>query len=319
MRLNRRGFLAGGGALGLSGSLAAAIPPGMRPEPLFDSHLHFFTNDLARYPIDPRNAREPEAVMRARIANAPATPETVFALWDHAGVEGGVGVQYSGAYKTDNSYLLDVADRYPARVATEIIVNARDPESPARVERMVRSRRVDALRLTGMADAQGHYPWLDSEAALAIWRLAQRLRLPVGVTYLPPRPTEAAFAAIAGLADRFPGCTIVFEHLGWVGGPNSPGLLPMHAILASRGNVHFKWTTLDIDALGAAGIDQAGVLRDAVALYGPRRIMWGSDFGNTTRPYGGMARDARDSCALLDSATRRAILHDNGRALFRRP
>ena len=92
----------------------------------------------------------------------------------------------------------------------------------------------------------------------------------------------------------------------------------MHATLAPRRNVHFKWTTLDIDALGAAGIDQARVLRDAVALYGPRRIMWGSDFGNTTRPYGGMAQDARDSCALLDASARRAILHDNGRALFRR-
>lgn len=318
MRLNRRGLLAAGGALGLAGPLAAAAPRRARAEPLFDSHLHFFTNDVARYPIDPRNAREPEEVMRARVMHAPATPETVFAHWDRAGVEGGIGVQYSGAYKADNRYLLDVADAHPARIATEIIVNARDPASPDVVERLVRSRRVDALRLTGLADADGHYPWLDGEAALGIWSLAQRLRLPVGVTYLPPRPTEAAFAAIAGLAARFPGCTILFEHLGWVGGPNSAGLLPLHATLAAHRNVHFKWTTLDIDALGAAGIGQARVLRDAVALYGPRRIMWGSDFGNTTRPYGGMAQDARDSCALLDPAARRAVLHDNGRALLRR-
>ncbi len=318
MRLGRRGFLAGGAALGLAGPLSATTRRHPPAESLFDAHLHFFTSDIAHYPVDLRNAREPEEVMRARVMNAPATPETVFALWDRAGVEAGVGVQYSGAYKSDNSYLLDVADAHPRRVATEIIVNARDPESPALVERLVRSHRIGALRLTGLADAEGHYPWLDGEPALAIWSLAQRLRLPVGITYLPPRPAEAAFAAIAGLADRFPRCTIVFEHLGWTGGPNSPGLLPMHATLAPRRNVHFKWTTIDIDALGAAGIDQARVLRDAVALYGPRRIMWGSDFGNTTRPYGGMAQDARDSCALLDAAARRAVLHDNGRALFRR-
>jgi L-fuconolactonase len=318
VRLDRRGFLAGGAALGLAGPLSAATRRRPPAELLFDAHLHFFTSDLARYPVDLRNAREPEEVLRARVMHAPATPETVFALWDRAGVEGGAGVQYSGAYKTDNAYLLDVADAHPARVATEIIVNARDPASPALVERLVRSRRVDALRLTGLADADGHYPWLDSEPALAVWSLAQRLRLPVGITYLPPRPAGAAFAAIGRLADRFPGCTILFEHLGWVGGPNSAGLLPMHTTLAPRRNVHFKWTTLDIDALGAAGIDQARVLRDAVALYGPRRIMWGSDFGNTTRPYGGMAQDARDSCALLDAPARRAVLYDNGRALFRR-
>jgi predicted TIM-barrel fold metal-dependent hydrolase len=148
--------------------------------------------------------------------------------------------------------------------------------------------------------------------------LAERLRLPVGVTYLPPRPTAVAFATIATLADRYPGCTIIFEHLGWTGGANSAGLLPEHATLAARRNVSFKWTTLDIDALRAAGIDPARCLRDAVRLYGASRIMWGSDFGNSTRPYGGMALDARDSCALLDAADRRAVLHDTGRALYRR-
>jgi predicted TIM-barrel fold metal-dependent hydrolase len=314
--MDRRAFLAGGAALTLAGPLAAQRP---RPaaEPLFDAHIHFFTSDIAHYPIDPRGAREPEEVLRARILHAPATPGTVFALWDQAGVEGGTGVQYSGAYKADNSYVLDIADRHRARIATEIIVNARDPASVAQVERTVRTRRVNALRLTGLADADGHYPWLDGEGALRVWALAERLRLPVGVTYLPPRVTGEAFAAIARLATRFPGCTILFEHMGWTGGPNSPGLLAEHRTLVAHRNVHFKWTTLDIDALRAAGIDEARVLRDAVALYGPRRIMWGSDFGNTTRPYGGMARDARDSCALLNSTARRAVLHDNAVAIFR--
>lgn len=316
MRLGRRGFLAGAAALGLAGHpVSARRRP--RAEPLFDAHVHFFTSDIARYPIDPRGAREPEEVLRARIMNAPATPEAVFALWDRAGVQGGVGVQYSGAYKGDNSYVLDLADRHRARIATEIIVDARSPASITRMEQLVRSRRVDALRLTGVADAQGRYPWLEGATALGVWALAQRLGLPVGITYLPPRSTEAAFAAIAGLADRFPGATILLEHMGWLGGPNSAGLLPVHRSLAARRNVHFKWTTLDIDAAGAAGLDPARCLRDAVALYGPRRIMWGSDFGNTTRPYGGMAQDARDSCALLDAPARRALLHDNGTRLFR--
>lgn len=319
MTMDRRAFLAGGTALGLASRISATVPEvDAVAEPLFDAHIHFFTNDVARYPIDPRNAREPEEVFRARIMNAPATPEAVLALWQRAGVEGGVGVQYSGAYKTDNSYVLDVADAHRDRVATEIIVDGRDPQSPARVVQLARSRHIDALRLTGGADADGRYPWLDSEAVLAIWSLAERLGLPVGVTYLPPRPTDAAFAAIAGLADRFPGCAIVFEHMGWLGGPNSPGLLAMHETLAGRRNVRFKWTTLDIDALRAAGIDPARCLRDAVRLYGASRIMWGSDFGNTTRPYGGMALDARDTCDLLAPADRRAVLYETGRALFRR-
>jgi len=297
---------------------ACAIAAAQVSEPLFDAHIHFFTNDIARYPIDPRFAREPEEIFRARIMHAPATPDTIFPLWRSAGVEGGAGVQYSGAYKTDNSYLLDLADRHHAQLATEIIVNARDPESPAQVERMARSRHIDALRLTGAADADGSYPWLDSDRALAVWAVAERLQLPVGITYLPPKVTREAFGAIAKLADRFPGCTIIFEHLGWTGGANSSGLLPEHETLASKRNVSFKWTTLDIDPLRAAGIDPAHCLRDAVKLYGASRIMWGSDFGNSTRAYGGMVVDARDSCALLSAGDRRAVLHDTGRALYRR-
>lgn len=317
--MERRNFLTRGAALCLAGSLPArALAATETAEPMFDAHIHFFTNDIAHYPIDPRFAREPEEVFRARIMHAPATPNIIFPLWRHANVEGGVGVQYSGAYKTNNSYLLDLADEYRARIATEVIVDTRDPASPAHIEQMVRSRHIDALRLTGFAATDGHYPWLDSEPALAIWALAERLHLPVGVTYLPPRPTVAAFDTIGKLADRYPGCTIIFEHMGWTGGANSPGLLPEHATLAARHNVTFKWTTLDIDGLRAAGIDPAHCLRDAVRLFGASRIMWGSDFGNTTRAYGGMAVDARDSCALLTAADRRAVLHDTGRALYRR-
>jgi L-fuconolactonase len=316
VRPDRRAVLAGAAALGLAGPSRAAGLRRPAPDALFDAHIHFFTSDITRYPVDPRFAREPEEVLRARIAHAPATPETVFRLWRESGVAGGVGVQYSSVYKTDNSYVLDVADRHP--IATEIIVDALDPASPARIERLVPTRRVDALRLTGRTEEDGRLAWLDGPRTHGIWALAERLRLPVGITYLPPRPTEAAFAAVAGLADRFPGATLILEHLGWTGGANSPGLLPMHATLAPRRNVRFKWTTLDIDALGAAGLDPARILRDAVRLYGAERIMWGSDYGNTTRPYGGTARDARDSCALLSPRERRAVLHDSGRALFRR-
>ena len=317
MTLDRRKFLAGGAALGLAGGMPAGAMAMVR-EPLFDAHIHFFTSDIAHYPIDPRFAREPEEILRARILHAPATPETIFPLWRAAGVAGGVGVQYSGAYKSDNRYLLDLADRHRVQLATEIIVDARDPQSPARIAQMARTRHIDALRLTGVADADGSYPWLESERALAIWALAERLQLPVGVTYLPPKVTAEAFRAIARLADRFPGCAIVFEHLGWTGGANSSGLLPEHATLAAKRNVRFKWTTLDIDPLRAAGIDPAHCLRDAVRLYGASRIMWGSDYGNSTRAYGGLALDARDSCALLTARDRRAVLHDTGRALYRR-
>jgi len=320
--LSRRSLLGAAAMLPLTGAALAAAPapvPAARPDArLVDAHIHFFTNDLRHYPVDLRNAREPEAVMQARILNAPVTPEAILPLWSRMGIIGGLGVQYSGAYKTDNSYVLDAADAHPGQIRTEIILNSAAPESVGRLATLAQSRHVSAIRLTGFADADGDLPWLKSPTALDLWALAQSLGLPIGITYLRPDPTSAALHTIRTLADRFPDCVVMLEHLGWTGGAGSEdGLLPEHLALRDHANIRFKWTTLNIDALSGAGIDPAAFLRAAVDLFGPARLMWGSDFGNTTRPYAGIVADARDATRLLNAAEAAAVLGGTAQSLFR--
>ena len=48
---------------------------------LFDSHAHFFTDDIARYPLNAANKREGEAGLTRRILAEPGTPERIFAEW----------------------------------------------------------------------------------------------------------------------------------------------------------------------------------------------------------------------------------------------
>ena len=62
---------------------------------LFDTHLHFFTNDVAQYPL----SGIPEA--RPRLLANPNTVEKVLAFMDQSGVEGCAGVQYRTAYGED--------------------------------------------------------------------------------------------------------------------------------------------------------------------------------------------------------------------------
>jgi len=308
--LTRRTFLAAACTLPAWPALAAADAPA-----LFDSHLHFFTNDIAHYPIDPRNSREGEAVMRARIMRDPGTPEKIFAWWARAGVTGGAGVQYSGAYKTDNSYLLDLADRYPDRIRAEIIVDGRDPASPERLARMVATRRVAAMRLTGFVDGTEDIPWLNSPPVLDVWRVADELALPVGITFLPPAGTQGALVAVRRLAERFTRCPILLEHCGRL---VKGALSPAHLALRDHAHVHFKWTTNVIDEIANSGRSTSAFLRAAVDRFGAGRLMWGSDCGNTLRPYADMAADAVASTRDLAAGERRQVLHDNGLALFTR-
>lgn len=281
---------------------------------LYDSHLHFFTNDVARYPIDTRGSREGEQETRARVMNDPGTPEKIFALWAKNGVTAGTGVQYSGVYKTDNSYVLDLADQFPDRIRAEIIIDGRAAKSPEQLAQYVATRRVAAMRLTGFVDGTQNLPWLNSAPVLDVWALADKLALPVGITFLPIKGTEGALRAARELAERFPRCPIILEHCGrLVNGDLSPAHLELRLP-----NVYFKWTTNVIDELQAHKQSTAAFLRRAVDTFGAERLMWGSDAGNSLRPYADMAADAIASTDALTPAERRRVLHDNGLAIFTR-
>jgi predicted TIM-barrel fold metal-dependent hydrolase len=317
---SRRSVLAGCAALPLiaRAGAAGAAPVRAAGQALFDAHIHFFTNDVRRYPVDLRNAREPEDVMRARILRAPVTPAAMLKTWDQLGIGGGLGVQYSGAYKADNSYVLDVARANPRRIGTEIILNPANPESPALLHRLAGTQHVCAVRLTGFVDDGGDLPWLKSPGALEIWATARELKIPVGITYLRMVPTSAALKTVRALSDRFPDCTIILEHLGWTGSTGTQdGLLPDHLALRDHRNIRFKWTTLNIDALSNAGIAPQAFLRAAADAFGPDRLMWGSDYGNTTRPYAGIVADAHAATESLRPAEAKAVLGGSARALFR--
>src|SRR3954463_916864 len=106
-----------------------------RSDALYDTHAHFFTNDLLRYPVDTANAREGEDNLRRRIQSDPATPERIFSLWDDSGVIGGAGVQYNTRYKMDNSFVLDTAQRHAERVTPVVMLDATAADTPSTLER----------------------------------------------------------------------------------------------------------------------------------------------------------------------------------------
>jgi predicted TIM-barrel fold metal-dependent hydrolase len=287
---------------------------------LYDTHSHFFSNDAERYPIDTTGAHEGADVLRNRIMTNPSTPENILKLWSQNNVAGGVGVQYNSAYKTDNSYLLDSSDAHRDLISAVIILDARKPETPAKLRDLVEKRGVTGLRLTGYPDKAGNYPWLDSDAAQATWAEADRLGLSVVLMYLPTEPSPAALAHIAGLAERYHNVKIVLDHIGWpaLTGAQDYGLTPGHAALKSFPNVYFKLTTINLDNLEKAGLDSSDFLRHVVDVYGADRIMWGSDYGNTPGTFSDMVTRAERATAKLKPVERRKVLHDTGHRLFAR-
>jgi L-fuconolactonase len=298
---------------------AAAESAGL--EPLYDTHTHFYTADAVTYPIDPTGAREGEEALVHRILTKPGTPERVFALWDASGVAAGAAVQFNTAYKTDNRYTLTVTDEHADRLGAVVILNASDPATPAELACMKGRHGVTGLRLVGYADARGEYSFLSTEAAMASWAEAERLKIAIVlmIRLSPGESPEPTLSRVGELAGRFPAARIVLDHCGWpafVPGDDPVGLTPTHRALAQHANIYFKVTSINFTRFEKEGIPAERFLREAVNIYGADRMMWGSDFGNTLTDYPVLAEKARLSAALLNDAERHAYLYSTGAAIF---
>jgi predicted TIM-barrel fold metal-dependent hydrolase len=317
-------------ALGSAAATAAlaALPRGAQahviepPFKLFDTHAHFYTNDVDKYPFDSRTSRYGPEVMVAKAMRFPQTPKEVFAFWEENHIEKGAGVQYSSTYRFNNTYLLDIAKENPDRIIPVVILDPLAPETPATLETMARDNRIAGVRWTGSpppvpgaAPAQGAPPSSDfvflSPAAAPAWEAANRLGL---VVVLMPIGGSApgAMAKVREHAIRYPNVNILLDHIGFPRpelGPNF-GLSPEHRALAAHKNVYYKYTTLLIEQLHTAKVPPGPFLEHMVQTFGADQMTWGSDVGNTPGSMALWVQRALDSASGLSERQQRALFHD---------
>lgn len=288
-----------------------------RPFRLFDCHAHFYTNDSQSYPFDAHTARYgPERMIEKAMAN-PMTPEVVFRFWEEAGIELGLGVQYSSTYFTDNSYLLDISAQHPEKIIPIVILDATDEATPATLERMARENGIAGVRFTGAADDTGVFPYL-SDAAEASWDIVNELGL--SITLMPlGRNTGAALRRVRELAGRYPNVAVVMDHIGfprYSARPDTFGFTPDHLALADADNIYYKYTTFLIEMLLAQDTPLPDFLSYAVDAFGADHMIWGSDIGNSEVDDVLFVQHALDSAADLSPEEQSAVFYDTAKGLF---
>lgn len=315
--LNRRSLLGSALTLSAGSAVPSALWAAERPPfKLFDTHAHFYTNDVARYPLNTSGARNGSEQMIAKAMANPMTPEAIFKLWEAAGVELGCGVQYNSTYSTDNSYLLDVSAQHPDRIVPVVILSPIAPETPATLTRMTRESRISGVRFTGSPNADGEYIFL-TKAAEGAWDVANELGLAV---VLMPGSEKAplAMSLIAQFADRYPNVNIVLDHIGFPKAEVSAtfGLSPEHLALAAHKNVYYKYTTLLIERMHAGNVPARDFMNYVVGVYGAEQMVWGSDVGNSEGDFVEFVHHALESVDQLPLAQQQAIFHDTAKAVF---
>jgi L-fuconolactonase len=214
----------------------------------------------------------------------------------------------------DNSYVADCAAAAPERFAAVCVVDPRAAEAPDRLDYWVSQRGCRGLRLRPRVPAEA--ACFGQPTTFPLWQRAERLGVVVnllcGAEHLP---------TVAELAARFPGVSIAIDHLGHpdpAAGVDAPGFQALLA-LADHPRVFVKVSGQSYVSRRPYPHDD---LRDMVhALYdrfGPRRLIWGSDFPHVLLKsgYHRALRLPERAYDFIPAADRDLLLGENARTLY---
>jgi predicted TIM-barrel fold metal-dependent hydrolase len=296
---------------------------------IFDTHAHVMSADAERYP---------HAMLRG--GTRPPVPPMTFPVerlveaMDAAGVDRACLVQRATVYGYDNSYALDSVAGHPDRFCPVAVLDAEDPASPATLDRLVRGHGLAGLRIVAPKLDEHDTGWVASDQALALWAAAADHGLPVAVI-LYRRNNDAGRAAMLRVAQRFTGLPIILDHCGvphastpetrWAASqgldytidpPPGFGIAEALGDFAALPHVHFKVTDINFERLEEAGYAPEAFVRRLADLVGAERLIWGSDVGQSTAPYGEMVARARHAASGLGEAGQQAFLGGNAARLY---
>jgi predicted TIM-barrel fold metal-dependent hydrolase len=296
---------------------------------IFDTHAHVMSADVERYP---------HATLRG--GTRPPVPPMTFPVerlveaMDAAGVARACLVQRATLYGYDNSYVLRSAADHPQRFRSVAVLDAQDPAAPATLGALVRELGLAGLRIVAPKLDEHDVEWLASDQALELWAAAADHGLPVAVI-LYRRNNDAGRAAMLRVARRFTGLPIVLDHCGvphastpetrWAASQGldyaidpPPGFGVAEALgdFVELPHVHFKVTDINFERLEDAGYELPDFVGRLAGLVGADRLIWGSDVGQSTAPYGEMLDRARHAAAGLGEAGRQAFLGGNAARIY---
>jgi predicted TIM-barrel fold metal-dependent hydrolase len=303
--------------------------------PIYDSHAHLVADDDMRYPRSGFRAGKPRP-KRAQLppfgpgtvgipggmhgptpVNEKPTAEQMNQWMLEEGVVGLAAVQKGMIYGTDNSYIMDAAERYPDQMRAVIIVDPLEEKTLPLMREGAR-RGIAGIRFFPV-DVEDKAAWLTSSEALAVWRLADELGLVVDIEG-PKEDWWPMLLAISDIADLFPDLRIVLDHVYLPVLPiaNEVGFSIDACFddLAAHDNITYKFTCLNMDVIREQGARPHEILSRLVGFYGADKLMWGSDIGTSSGTYSEMVSRAIDSTKLLTEEQRRKVLHDTGRRVF---
>lgn len=225
-----------------------------------DSHTHVWVNDPA-FPWPAENASPPAE---------DRTAQMLLALMAAHGVDRTVLVQVIH-YRWDNRYVLDCVRRYPDRFMGVGRVNPQDPAAADHLSQWT-EQGLHGVRLSPAVGEAGDW-FVDDGLMEPIFGRAEALGVPLLLLTGPPR-----LADLAPKLERHPDLDLVVDHMADVHPDDAQGRRLLTG-LARFDRVYVKVShTWSLSGQGYPWADTHGLVDEVYQAFGPRRIMWGTDW-----------------------------------------
>ena len=267
---------------------------------IVDTHVHVVSPDRTRYPLQP--AKDLDWVYKH-----PVTAEQLIVEMKEGGVARAVLVQAISAHGYDNSLVADTAALYPALFSAVCSLSVIQPGADDRLSYWVEERGVNGLRLFNAVSPED--AWLDDPRTFAVLERASRLKVPVTMV-----TRHGDIGRVERVLERFHDIQFALDHLGHLPSEEKPPYIcsPEFFALARYPNLSVKFSAVNQWAAGRGPVPVRDYFKAIVEAFGPRRIMWGSNYPPTRfRSYPGLAAMGAEAFDFLPEEQRDWIMGEN--------
>jgi hypothetical protein len=262
--------------------------------PIIDAHAHVIPQVCGRNrfgELSPmrngrvRRGREDLPLLPPHFADCTFPVEALVELMDREGVGKAVLLQ-NPTLGTCNDYIRDCVERFPERFCGTIQVDPRAPEAAATIRKFASAKqRTLKLEMSFDWGWTGLHPdfRIDEPGMEPVWRAVMETGMEVIIDPGPPGNPGYQVEAFAGLAGRMPDTRFVIEHMGYLTAAHwdDAGARARRRQLLELGQRPNVWLGLSAvpilldDPYPCARVLE--LLREAVAMVGAEKLLWGSD------------------------------------------
>lgn len=262
---------------------------------IIDAQIHVWSPDVSARPWPPG---------RTVHAHGPAlSAEQVLRVMDDAGVARAVLVPPSWI-GDDNTDALAAVRSYPNRFAVMGRFDPRAPDGESRLATWLDQRGMLGVRMTF------HLPlwasWLTDGSLDWFWGACERLTIPLMI-FVPGQ-----VRTVGPIAERHPRLRLILDHLARpVGLKDEAAFADLDEVLAlaRHPNVAAKMSALPCySSEGYPFPGLHGPIRRVCDAFGPRRMLWGTDYSRLPVPYRDAVRLFTEAVDFLTPADREWVM-----------